>query len=271
MEKNVNFSIKSSDKNMVDCFVQFGELSFFLTCVYGEPASDGKSVVWERLSRLGVSRSAPWSIVGDFNEILNNDEKLGGPRRSESSFKPFKDMRNCCNMDELNSKGDMFTWSGKRWKKWIQCRLDRCFGNKEWGLLFPGANQTFLDKRGSDHRPVWVNLIANPEPRRGQSRFDKRLLHHPDAIKEVEREWKKSASSVPVAFKIRKCRGVMGAWKRKQRFNARDKITLLQERLEWFQSKPYSCWFVINNLKKSSCRHIRRRRCFGGRRAEKNG
>lgn len=79
--------------------MHIGDSSFFLSCVYGEPAHDGKSVVWNRLTSLGATRSAPWSIVGDFNEILNNDEKIGGPRRAESTFAPFADMLNSCGME----------------------------------------------------------------------------------------------------------------------------------------------------------------------------
>lgn len=75
MEKNVKLSIKSSDKNLVDCFVQFGDFKFFLTCVYGEPATEGRSVVWEKLSGIGRRRMEPWVIIGDFNEILSNEEK----------------------------------------------------------------------------------------------------------------------------------------------------------------------------------------------------
>lgn len=101
--------IKSLDNNVVDCFVSLGDSSFFLSCVYGEQAHDGKSIVWERLSRLGVQRSEPWCIVGDFNEILNNDEKCGGPKRSPASFKPFADMLSVCGMEELASKGNRFT------------------------------------------------------------------------------------------------------------------------------------------------------------------
>lgn len=179
--------------------------------MYGEPAHDGKSVVWDRLTNIGMSRKEPWVLVGDFNEILNNGEKLGGPRRSEISFAPFAEMISSCEMEELSSRGNMFTWSGCRWKKWIQCRLDRCFGNKEWRRLFPSANQTFLEKRGSDHRPVWVNLRANSEAARGQYRFDRRILHHPDAVKEVEKAWKNSSRVASVAFKIRKCRAVMSS------------------------------------------------------------
>ncbi|KAG2327368.1 hypothetical protein Bca52824_010096 [Brassica carinata] len=160
----------------------------------------------------------------------------------EGSFKSFADMLSSCNMEELPSKGDRFTWGGMRWKKWIQCCLDRGFGNTAWHDTFPGSNQTFLAKRGSDHRPVWVNLRANPEMQRGQFRFDKRLLHHPDAKREVEGAWKSLNSNSSVAVRIRKCRGIMSAWKRKRRFNAKDKINKLQERLEWFQSKSYPCW-----------------------------
>lgn len=218
--------------------------------MYGEPASDGKSVVWDRLTSLGVGRSEPWSIIGDFNEILNNDEKLGGPRRSESSFKPFAEMLSSCQMEELSSKGNRFIWAGKRWKKYIPCCLDRCFGNRAWRASFPNSNQTFVEKRGSEHRPVWVNLRANPAVQRGQFRFDRRLLHHPDALKEIVSSWKNNKGGVSVSLKIRRCRKVMSIWKRKKRVNAQDKIKSLQERLEWFQSKPYSCWFVIQNIKK---------------------
>lgn len=218
--------------------------------MYGEPASDGKSVVWDRLTRLGVGRSEPWSMIGDFNEILNNDEKLGGPRRPESSFKFFAEMLSSCEMEEFCSKGNRFTWAGQRWKKYIQCCLDRCFGNRVWHSRFPNSNQTFLEKKGSNHRPFWVNLRANPDVQRCQFRFDRRLLHHPDAIQGVEDAWRNNRRVSSVSLKIRKCRKVMSEWNRKKRFNAKDKIKSLQERLEWFQSKPYSCWFVIQNIKK---------------------
>lgn len=158
-----------------------------MTCVYREPAHDRRSVVWEHLIRKWIGRSNPWCIVGDFIKILNNDEKIGGPRRPNASFQHFAEMLRLCEMEELSSKGNMFTWAGMRWKKYIQCCLDRCFGNKAWMARFPNSNQTFLEKRGSDHRLVWVNLRASPKIQRGHFRFDRRLLHHPDAIKAVEK------------------------------------------------------------------------------------
>lgn len=114
---------------------------------------------------------------------------------------------------------------------------------------FPSSNQTFLEKRGSDHRPVWVCLQANVEVLRGQFRFDRRLLLHLEAKNEVEKAWRNNGREGTVALRIQKCRRVMSSWKRKRRFNAKDKIHLLQERFEWFQAKSYPCCFVINNIK----------------------
>ncbi|KAF8048172.1 hypothetical protein N665_2630s0003 [Sinapis alba] len=210
-EKNIKMDVKFADKNVIDSLVSS---PFFLSCIYGEPSDHGREVVWERISRWGCIRKEPWCIIGDFNEILNNGEER----------------RLTCGMDEFSRKGDRFTWGGWRWKKWIQCCLDRSFGNEAWLSLFPGSNQTFLEKRGSDHRPVLLRFYASKEPFNGQFRFDKRFLWQPEVLKEIEKAWGGRNKFGPdkVGIKIGRCRAVLSRWKRKRNFNAKDKITLLQ-------------------------------------------
>uniref|UniRef100_A0A0D3ACK8 Endonuclease/exonuclease/phosphatase domain-containing protein n=1 Tax=Brassica oleracea var. oleracea TaxID=109376 RepID=A0A0D3ACK8_BRAOL len=49
----------------------------YLTFVYGEPVQKLREQVWERLTRYGLSRTDPWFILGDLNEITGNHEKDG--------------------------------------------------------------------------------------------------------------------------------------------------------------------------------------------------
>ncbi|XP_018435286.2 uncharacterized protein LOC108807498 [Raphanus sativus] len=264
-KSGIKLDFKYADKNLIDMQVQYGEISFFLSCIYGEPSSVGKEIVWERLSRIGVCRKEKWCLIGDFNEILNNGEKTGGPLRSEASFQPFGDMLSVCGMEELESSGIRFTWAGQRWKKWIQCCLDRAFGNKAWRRDFPGSNQLFLAKRGSDHRPVLLKLQAYQDRAGGQFRFDKKFLFQPGVKQKIIEAWRGSAErsvNRSVAKRLRDCRGTLSAWKKERNFNARNKIQLLEDRLEWFQSRNYSCCHAIRVMKKELCRAYKEEELF---------
>ncbi|KAF8080639.1 hypothetical protein N665_0931s0005 [Sinapis alba] len=198
-------------------------------CLYGHPNIAERKNVWEILLRFGTSRKESWLMLGDFNEILSNDEKLGGPRRSEASFQDFSDMLKGCGMIELSSSGNSFTWGGKRNNVWIQSKLDRSFGNKERFRAFPASNQRFLEKRGSDHRPVLINLVSSQEAYRGSFRFDKRLLHQPQVREAVVKAWNCPDQSFgwTVSDRIRSCRKSLSKWKKEHNFNSKDSRAFL--------------------------------------------
>lgn len=81
-----------------------------------------RSGVWERLTRIGVNRDAPWFLTGDFNEIVDQSEKLGGALRSDVEGVEFRQMMSDCGLWEIQHKGYKLSWPGVRNNDLVQCR-----------------------------------------------------------------------------------------------------------------------------------------------------
>ncbi|XP_010419175.1 PREDICTED: uncharacterized protein LOC104704850 [Camelina sativa] len=161
-------------------------------------------------------------------------------------------MLETCDMVELASKGNQFTWAGKRYDLWIQSRLDRVFGNKEWFSHFPASNQRFLDMRGSDHKPVLLKLMDLQEEYRGHFRFDRRLLYKPNVEEAIAHAWGSSSVGVTssVSQRLRLCRKALSAWKRTNTLNAKETITRLETDLEFEVSSSFPRATVVSNIKR---------------------
>lgn len=256
-KNSIDLEILYADKNLLDVYIKMGDQCYFLSCIYGHPHIKFRHLVWERLMRFSAHRKGSWCMVGDFNEILNNSEKIGGPIRSDSSFDAFSDMLHICNMTELPSTGNSFTWGGRRSKLWIQSKLDRAFGNSDWFKTFPASNQSFLAKRGSDHRPVLVKFLASQDNYRGSFRFDKRFLHKPLVQETIHQAWNLRRNNLhySVSMRLSNCRKALSQWKKQSQANSKERITVLQNDLETEQSSmdPSSmrCEFLRRELLKA--------------------
>ena len=85
-------NIISSNNRIIDVETEYKGKRIFLSFVYGEPNQNLRDQVWERLTRLGISRDEPWFIIGDLNEITGNHEKQGGALRHADTFIQFNNM-----------------------------------------------------------------------------------------------------------------------------------------------------------------------------------
>ncbi|KAJ7962300.1 Endonuclease/exonuclease/phosphatase family protein [Quillaja saponaria] len=48
------------------------------TAIYANPRDDVRQKLWRELSNFANNISIPWCLMGDFNDIANEDEKMGG-------------------------------------------------------------------------------------------------------------------------------------------------------------------------------------------------
>lgn len=115
---------------------------------------------------------------GDFNEIIRQDEKLGGATRSYTQMQLFRDVIDeYCFMD-LDFEGQNYTWTrhfengNSIWE-----RLDRCLATSSWLLKFLGLRVYHLRCNSSDHIPLHlVFLSLDPPTRKKIFRFEEMWL-----------------------------------------------------------------------------------------------
>src|SRR6185312_8714562 len=82
--KEVNLSVLSWSKYHIDTMIKEEDGSAWrFTGIYGESRSE-KEKTWKLLHILQHRSNLLWMCCGDFNEILFNCEKEGGPPRAES-------------------------------------------------------------------------------------------------------------------------------------------------------------------------------------------
>ena len=144
-------------------------------------------------------------------------------------------MVSSCKLRELRSFGNSLSWADWRDRVWVQCRLDRSFGNDEWYNLFPRSQVEYMDMLSSDHRPIRVCFSYEPENvRRGRFFFDRRMLGK-DGIEEVvHRGWAGGGSDVGVDLmeRISNCRKELARWKKSSGANSQDRIAILKSSLQ---------------------------------------
>lgn len=104
-------------------------------------------------------------LLGDFNEVLHSEDKFGGRNINLNRAIKFKECLDSCSLLDLGFSGPKFTLSNLREVLDIIFeRIDRCFTNPSWRLLYPEASVTHLPRVFSDHCPVLLELYKPPCP-----------------------------------------------------------------------------------------------------------
>ena len=106
-------------------------------------------------------------FVGDFNEILKHDEKLGGAMHNHNQMQLFQNVTDECDFLDLGFIGKKFTWSrhfAKGHSIWES--LDSDFATNSWFLRFLGTCVQHLHCDSSDHYPFLINPIGLETPQR---------------------------------------------------------------------------------------------------------
>ena len=230
-KSELDVSILTSCQNFIDTRIKYAGKVFFATFLYGEPERSKRKALWETLSVFGENRSEPWFLTGDFNDIIDPSEKLGGPARQEGSFVDIRSFMAKCDLFDLKHTGNFLSWRGKRHEHLVHCRLDRAMANSSWFEVYPFCHSEYLRFEGSDHRPLFTALDLTKKKKRGIFRFDRRLKDNQE-IKDLIKEAWNLHQEDSVDEKSARCRYSIITWTRNKQHNSQTLIEELRKELE---------------------------------------
>ncbi|XP_021730608.1 uncharacterized protein LOC110697550 [Chenopodium quinoa] len=160
--------------------------------IYGWPEVENKCKTWDLMRTLKKNCTIPYIMYGDFNEILYQTEKDGGPARRECAMEAFRSAISDCGLHDLGYKGSVFTWQrGRSIETLVRERLDRFLGDNEWCVKFPQFSVRHLVRVASDHSPIMLDTINYFD--RGKTvklfRFEALWLSKEECSKVVKEAW----------------------------------------------------------------------------------
>ena len=89
-----------------------------------------RKILWENLSQVALLHTFPWLMLDDFNEILCENDKMGGRQINLNRALEFKSCLDDCNFLDLGFSRPEYTWTnGRQVTDLILERIDRCFAN----------------------------------------------------------------------------------------------------------------------------------------------
>ncbi|KAF4368009.1 hypothetical protein F8388_002620 [Cannabis sativa] len=137
---------------------------------YGEPNVSKRRLTWDMLEHLRIVYEGPWLVIGDFNEILSQNDKNKSGYRNETQIEEFRSTLELCALHPLHYKGERYTWAKSADNESIKERLDWAMVNEAWEDSFSYTSLTHLDYYHSDHRALLVKIKDDTDQQNGSNK-----------------------------------------------------------------------------------------------------
>lgn len=105
------FEVLESNQQLVHLRVTWNrKVSCLITSVYASPRYVRRQQLWEDLERIASVCTEPWVVLGDFNSIVADHERVGGALiPSNRGVSQFRDMIQACDLLDAGFQGSKYT------------------------------------------------------------------------------------------------------------------------------------------------------------------
>ncbi|XP_070024616.1 uncharacterized protein [Nicotiana sylvestris] len=86
----------------------------YVTAIYAKCTTMERKDLWSSIVDINLLIDGPWCIGGDFNVIMDPEEKLGGKPHRAYKFFDFITTMEACGFSDISFTGPRFTWCNNR-------------------------------------------------------------------------------------------------------------------------------------------------------------
>ncbi|KAK4255495.1 hypothetical protein QN277_008493 [Acacia crassicarpa] len=230
-------NILFSSANIIHTSVMSPALSTpsYITFIHGPTDEGDRLLCWQEVRRISTNITTSWLCLGDFNDILAQEEKCGGLPKAWRKILNFKCFVVDCGLEDLSYNGPCFTWCNNRdTPDTIHERIDRAFGNLQLREEFPSLQVFNIDPaRTSDHHLLFIQYHYEKYERSRAFRFEAAWASHDHFLEVIRDTWQNPAGQdVPFMDSflnnLGQCRVKLTSWSRKEFPNNTKCINLLK-------------------------------------------
>ncbi|XP_031127522.1 uncharacterized protein LOC116029613 [Ipomoea triloba] len=176
------------------------------------------------------------SVVGDFNCLLNVDEKKGGLPYPHRKTTNFRECVSTCDLIDSTAYGSSFTWwNGRRRESAIWMRLDRFLYTSVWESLFR-TSVHHLSQATYDHCPLLVTSeVISAQPVLKHFIFLNVWTKHEDFLRVVKEIWEVPVEGDPMyvlATKLCRLKKVLAPWSKETFGDIFSKLQELEDKVQ---------------------------------------
>ena len=113
--REVNLKLIQIDEQFihVEIYSLDQSLKFVALVIYAFNQLDRRKELWNKIEDIGRNLNGPWIVIGDFNNVLNSQDIIGGNNVVETEVRDLKTMMSNMGLFEADMKGNHYTWSNK--------------------------------------------------------------------------------------------------------------------------------------------------------------
>ncbi|OIS98432.1 hypothetical protein A4A49_60914, partial [Nicotiana attenuata] len=167
------------------------QTNYIMTIVYEYNSKEERKEFWSYLRDISQRNHMPWLIVGDFNTVLKQDDRIGGNPIIIGEIIDFHDCMEECGLIEIPQSGSRYTWSDRHERGRIWSKIDCVFVKIEWLDTMHVYSTKFLLEGITDHSPVIIaKVISHQVKRRKPFMFCNTWSQHPEFLNKVKETWR---------------------------------------------------------------------------------